>query len=66
MVALLLGAGLSAGGFVRVYLSTHSVISASAITASLLFIVLTSGFCRLLHVLVEPPAKASSKSGIIL
>jgi hypothetical protein len=46
VVALLLGAGLSAGGFVRVYLSTHSVVSASAITASLLFIVLTSGFLQ--------------------
>lgn len=42
VVALLLGAGLSAGGFVRVYLSTHNVVSAAAITASLLFIVLTS------------------------
>lgn len=42
VVALLLGAGLSAGGFTRVYLSTHDVVSATAITASLLFIVLTS------------------------
>jgi hypothetical protein len=64
VVALLLGAGLSAGGFVRVYLSTHSVISASAITASLLFIVLTSGFCKLLHVLLEPPAQRPSESRI--
>jgi hypothetical protein len=49
VVALLLGAGLSAGGFVRVYLSTHNVISAAAITASLLFIVLTSRLYVRLH-----------------
>lgn len=41
-MALLLGACLSAGGFARVYLSTHDLVSATAITASLLFIVVTS------------------------
>lgn len=41
-MALLLGACLSAGGFVRVYLSTQDIVSATAITASLLFIVITS------------------------
>lgn len=42
VVAVLLGTGLSVGGFVRVWLSTHDMASATAITASLLMIVVVS------------------------
>jgi hypothetical protein len=71
VVALLLGAGLSAGGFVRVYLSTHNVISAAAITASLLFIVLTSGLALLvllqpLNMLMEPTVHVPLKASYML
>lgn len=42
MVALMLGTGLSVGGFARVWLSTRDLASATAITASLLMIVVVS------------------------
>lgn len=42
LVALLLGTGLSIGGFARVWITTHDIVSASAITASLLMIVMVS------------------------
>mmetsp|Transcript_19425 Transcript_19425/g.33600 ORF Transcript_19425/g.33600 Transcript_19425/m.33600 type:complete len:305 (-) Transcript_19425:217-1131(-) len=41
-VGLLLGLGLGLGGFVRVYLASHSVISSVAISLSLFCIVMTS------------------------
>ncbi len=41
-VGLLLGAALSLGGFVRVYLTNGDLVNASAISASLLAIVMTS------------------------
>ena len=41
-VALLLGAGLSAAGFLRVYITNGSLVNASAISLSLLTIVVTS------------------------
>ena len=42
VVALMLGTGLSVGGFARVWLSTRDLASATAITASLLMIVVVS------------------------
>lgn len=41
-VALLLGSGLSVGGFVRVYLTSHNLRDAIAISLSLFLIVMTS------------------------
>lgn len=42
LVGLLLGSALSAGGFVRVYLTNGDLLNASAISLSLLTIVLVS------------------------
>lgn len=42
LVALFLGTGLAAAGFLRVWLTGHSSIDAFAISSSLLFIVMTS------------------------
>lgn len=42
LVALLLGGGLAIGGFARVWITTQDIVSASAITASLLMIVVVS------------------------
>ena len=42
MVGLLLGAGLSVGGFVRVYVTNGGLANSAAIAASLFLIVMTS------------------------